>query len=68
MGEVSQFKEERKVALPSYDEEVYKHAEVTEGEEVSTLRAEEQGTQTLFVNTSKIPREKGDRSCWRRTG
>ena len=43
------------VALPSFDQVVYRHAEVIEGEEVVTLRPEEQGTQTLFVKASKNP-------------
>ena len=60
MGELAQFEKAHKLVLPSFDNEVYKHAEVIEGEEVMTLRPEEQGTQTLFVNTSLIPEEKED--------
>ena len=54
MGKLAQFKEVHKVALPSFDKEVYTHTEVIENEEVMTLRPEEQWTQKLFVNTLKI--------------
>ena len=57
-----------KVVLSSFDKEVYKDAEVIEGEEVMTPRPKEQGRQTLFVHTSKIPRDTRDRRSWRRTG
>ena len=52
MGEIAQFKDGQKVVLPSFNTEVYGDAMV-EGEEVMTLRLQEQETQTLFVNTSK---------------
>ena len=52
MAELAQFKKVHKVVLPSFDTEVYKHVDVTEGEEVMTRRPEEEGTQALFVNTS----------------
>ena len=61
MGELAQFKEEHETLLPSF-KTLRQDAEVI-GEEVLTLRPEEQGTQTLFVNTMKIPK-----GTWRRTG
>ena len=47
--------------LPSFSKDVYIQAVVIEGGEATTLRPEEQGTKQLFVNRSKIPKEK-----WRR--
>ena len=58
MGELAQFKEVHKVALPSFVKDLYKHTKVVDNEEVMTLRPEEQGTQNLLVKTSKIPKEK----------
>ena len=49
-GELAKFKDG---VLPSFNKEV---ATVVKGEEVMALRPEEQGTQQLFVNTSKIPK------------
>ena len=41
---------------------------MAEGEDVLTLRLAEQGTQQMFVDTSKIPREEGGRRSWKSTG
>ena len=62
MGELARFKEVHEVELPSLNKEVYGHATVTVCEEVTTPRLEEHGTQTLFVNTSTIPK---DHPRWR---
>ena len=67
--ELARFKEIHKVVLPSVDKEVHKGAEVIEGEEVMTLRPEEQGTQKTLLAFVEDPEGKhGDRPRWRRTG
>ena len=57
VGELAQFKDVDQMVLPSFNTEVCTEAVVIEGEEVMTVRAEEQGTQTLFVNASKVPKD-----------
>ena len=42
--------------LPRFNKEVCKEAVVIEGDEVVSLRPEEQGTPQLLVKTSKIPK------------
>ena len=44
---LAQFKEVHKVVLPSFDREVYNHADIFEGEEVMTLRPEEEDWAVL---------------------
>ena len=61
MGALARFKEVHQVVFSKFNKEVFEHAEVIEGEEVMTLRPEEQRTQKLFVHTSKIPKEKSGR-------
>ena len=46
----ARFKELHKVPLASFDEELYKNAEVIEGEEVMTLRLEQQRTHGTRMN------------------
>ena len=58
MAELALFKEVHKVTSPSLKKEVYTDAKVVEGEEVTILRLVEQGTQTFFMTTSKIPNDK----------
>ena len=58
MGEVAQFWKVRKIVLPSLSNEIYACACVVEGEEVLTVCPEELGLQQLFVDTSRIPKEK----------
>ena len=55
LGDLAQFQEVLEVALQSFNKEVYKDAEVIEGEEVMTPRLEEKGTQKPFINTSGPP-------------
>ena len=43
---------------PSFSKDVHIQAVVIEGGEATTLHPEEQGTKQLFVNRSKIPKEK----------
>ena len=47
MGELAQSKEVHQIVLPNFNKGAHKHAEVIEGEEVMTLRPEEQGTQNI---------------------
>ena len=61
MGELAYFKVVNKVVLPSFDKEVYKQAEINEGEEVTTLRLEEQGSHKLFVCSRRLQRKMGGR-------
>ena len=56
---LAQFKEVHHIVLPSFSQEEHKNTAVIEGEEVMTLRPEEQGTQKLSENTSKIPSKMG---------
>ena len=46
-----------KFVLLSFNKELHKEAIVVEGEEVMTLRQEEQGTHKLFGNPSKVPKD-----------
>ena len=48
VGELAQFNDVYKVALPSFNKEVHRDADVIEGEEVMTLRTDVQGMPTLF--------------------
>ena len=57
MGEVGEHQEVHDVVVPKFSRE-YKHALVSEEEEVLTLRPEERGTQTFFVTTDKTPEGK----------
>ena len=58
LDELAQIKKKvYKVVLHSLNKKCAKDAEAIEGEEVMTLRPEQQGTKQFFVNTSKIPRE-----------
>ena len=56
MSELERYKEVHGIFLPKFDRE-YTEACVIEGEEVLTIRPEERGTQKLFFNTYKIPKE-----------
>ena len=40
--------------LPHFDKDTYLHSRVIKGHDVLIFRSEEQGTQKLFVGTSKI--------------
>ena len=53
---VSSCQEVHKSVLPSFSNDVCKEAVVIEGDEVMTLRPEEEGTPKRFVNTWKIPK------------
>ena len=55
VGELPQFKHVHKIGRPNCKKAIYAEAKVFEGAEVLTLRPEEQGSQMLFVATSKIP-------------
>ena len=56
MGKLAQFKC-IKWCCQVFNKEVCKGADAIKGEEVMTLRPEEQGRQKLFVETSKTPRK-----------
>ena len=59
LGERVRYKGVNEMVLPEFDKD---HTEscVFEGEEVLTFRPEERGTQTLLVNTDKIPTDMRD--------
>ena len=44
--------EEQPVVFPNFEKAAHPHVSVIEGDEVLTLRREEQGAQKLFVDTS----------------
>ena len=56
MSELAQFKEVTEIVLPIFNKDVHKRRGSHLGEEAMTLRPEEQGSQHLFVTTSKIQR------------
>ena len=54
-GELAKYTEVQKIVPPNFDKYTFPHACVTEGDEVLTLRREDQRTQKFFADTSKIP-------------
>ena len=56
MGKLAQCREVRQNFPPTFDNGTQEHACVMGGEDVLTLRVEEQGKQQLFVDTSNIPK------------
>ena len=58
MSELAQFKEVHNVVLPSFNKRCMERQKWLKGEEVMSLRPEEEGTPQLIVDTSKISREK----------
>ena len=59
MGELAQFNQRvHTIVLQSFNKAMYKDVVVIQGEEVLTPRPNEQGSQKLFVDTSKMWKEK----------
>ena len=67
MEELATCKSFGPIVLPDLDKDTYRRACVIEGDEVLTFRREDQETQKLFVDTSKIPAATWSIRCWKKT-